>query len=352
MLANLKNLKSPILITGHTGFKGAWLGSLLEVMGIPFLGYSLAPDKESLAIDFLENYADYEKIADIRNYRSLKKFINKYNPEAVIHLAARPLVLDSYAQPLDTFEVNTMGTANLLDVCRKNGNVKAVLVITTDKVYRNFEKSIAFKESDALKGKDPYSSSKVAAEAVVDGWISISQNFNGPRIATARAGNVIGGGDLSARRLIPDLIKGIKSNSKVKIRNPESTRPWQHVLDPVFGYLMYLDYLLENSKYEFTLNFGPKEESLTVLDVANKFMNKFGANQLIDIDSHNDGLLESKNLNLDSKLATKEIKWTPAWSQNKAIDLTADWWLNSDMGKNSKEITQHQISQYIRAIGE
>lgn len=343
-------LKSPILITGHTGFKGAWLGSLLNELGIPFIGFSLAPDKESLAIEFTENYSDYEKIADIRNYRILKKFINKHSPEAVIHLAAQPLVLDSYTQPLETFEVNTMGTANLLDICQNNKNVKAVLVITTDKVYQNSEKSITFKESDALKGKDPYSSSKVAAEAVVDGWISVSENFNGPRIATARAGNVIGGGDLSSRRLIPDLIKGIKSNSKVKIRNPESTRPWQHVLDPIFGYLMYLDYMLENSRYEFTLNFGPKEESLPVFDVANKFMSKFNANELIEIDSNGNYLLEAKHLNLDSKLATTEIDWTPTWTQNEAINFTADWWLNSNMGNNSKEVTKHQIEQFLRAV--
>ena len=231
------SINGPVLVTGHTGFKGTWLTLLLEKLGVEVIGYSLEPEKDSLYARIGREGMISEKFADVRNFTAVQKFVDITKPVAVIHLAAQPLVLESFRSPRETFDTNVMGTVNLLESAFKSESVLAFLAITTDKVYKNENKGLAFKESDALAGKDPYSASKVGSEAAVDAWQQISKSLGGPRVTAIRAGNVIGGGDWAKNRLVPDLIRGFKSGSKTIIRNPRSLRPWQHVLEPLSGYL-------------------------------------------------------------------------------------------------------------------
>jgi CDP-glucose 4,6-dehydratase len=321
----LQNLPGPVLITGHTGFKGTWMTLLLQQLGIPIVGYALKPEQDSL-YDRAKLQGQIPEIyADIRNYKKLKKFIEKHKPSVIIHMAAQPLVLESYKIPLTTFDVNVMGTVNLLDLAFKAKTVKCVLVVTSDKVYRNDNFGRRFVETDALEGEDPYSASKVATEAAVKAWQKISEEFEGPKIVSVRAGNVIGGGDFAENRLIPDLVKSvlIKKENFV-IRNPESTRPWQHVLDPLAGYILALESSLLG-KSEPSYNFAPKDQSLSVREVAESFIKLSGSkvNLIIEQSGKN---LEASTLNLDVTKSNKELNWDSFWNQPDAVAQSYSWW--------------------------
>jgi CDP-glucose 4,6-dehydratase len=231
----LRELPGPVLLTGHTGFKGTWMTFLFEQLKIPVVGYSLPPEKDSLYDRASRTGAIPEKFADIRDYVGLEEFIDFHKPSTIIHMAAQPLVLRSYESPRETFDVNTMGTVNVLDIAFKKAFVQAIIVVTTDKVYRNDNSGRAFVETDALEGKDPYSASKVGTEAVVSAWQQISRVSGGPCVVSVRAGNVIGGGDFAENRLIPDLVRSSLSSKVLNIRNSENVRPWQHVLEPLQG---------------------------------------------------------------------------------------------------------------------
>jgi CDP-glucose 4,6-dehydratase len=238
----LSRLSGPVLITGHTGFKGTWLTILLEKLGIPTIGYSLKPLQGSLFERAEVTGRIPELFADIRDRNSLNSFIELHKPSCVIHMAAQPLVLESYNNPFETFDINVMGTVNLLETSFNHDFIQSIVVVTTDKVYRNDNSGRKFIETDPLEGKDPYSASKVATEAVVSAWQQISKAQGGPRVISVRAGNVIGGGDFANNRIIPDLVRSIMIEKKdVVIRNPESTRPWQHVLDSLAGYILALE---------------------------------------------------------------------------------------------------------------
>ena len=256
--SGLKALSGPVLITGHTGFKGTWMTLLLEELGIETVGVSLPPTKDSLYGRLERKGAIKEEFVDIRDFKSLGNVVRELNPSAVFHMAAQPLVMESYKTPRETFETNVMGTANLLSAALAVRSIQAISVITTDKVYRNENTGRRFLESDPLAGKDPYSASKVGTEAVVSAWQQIVDVEGGPRIISVRAGNVIGGGDFAENRIIPDLVRGIISGKPVKIRNPRSTRPWQHVLDPLCGYVQSIEYSLSGGKTR-QFNFGPIE---------------------------------------------------------------------------------------------
>jgi CDP-glucose 4,6-dehydratase len=247
-LPALRALSGPVLVTGHSGFKGTWLTLLLEKLGIEVVGFSLSPEKDSLFDRASRTGAISEVFADIRDYERLNSYINSVKPSAIIHMAAQPLVLESYRLPKDTFDVNVMGTVNVLDSAFNTDSVKAVIVVTTDKVYRNDNSGLAFIESDPLEGKDPYSASKVGTEAVVAAWQQIQRTSGGPKVVAVRAGNVIGGGDWGDSRLLPDLIRSFSSGQKMTVRNPASTRPWQHVLDPLSGYISTLEAVLNDEK--------------------------------------------------------------------------------------------------------
>ena len=285
LITNLSAINEPVLITGHTGFKGSWMTLLLEKLGIEWVGISLQPKPDSLYNSIAQKNRQ-EYFVDIRNYENLEKIISIIKPKYVIHLAAQPLVLNSYIEPRETFETNVLGTVNLLDTLVMNSSTSKIVIATTDKVYKQKKFKKSFKESDSLGGKDPYSWSKVGTEAVVGAWQQITNTQGGPKIISVRAGNVIGGGDSSQNRLLPDLIKGFITNSSVEIRNPNSTRPWQHVLDPLSGYLL----ALAKDTKENTFNFSPNSESLSVKEVTKIAQQSWGGQSKVNFSEAKDSL--------------------------------------------------------------
>jgi CDP-glucose 4,6-dehydratase len=326
-LPRLRQLPGPILITGHTGFKGTWTTLLLDFLNIPVVGYSLEPTQDSLFNKVKPSNLQVSRFADVRDRSSLTKIFNEVKPSAVIHLAAQPLVIESYRTPLETFETNVIGTANVLSAARDTHSILGLIAVTTDKVYENLNMGRRFIESDALRGKDPYSASKVAAEATVAAWQQIAEIKGGQKITAVRAGNVIGGGDMADNRLIPDVVRGIKNNRKVDIRNPQSTRPWQHVLDPLLGYLMTLEFQLTGGSVE-ALNFGPAEESLSVASVIQIIKKEWPDCVEFDYSQSETNIptLESKTLDLNSQKAETTLGWAPNWSQESAIRSSINWW--------------------------
>jgi CDP-glucose 4,6-dehydratase len=321
----LRELPGPVMLTGHTGFKGTWMTLFLEYLGISVVGYSLPAEKESLFDRASRKGIIPEAFADVRDYQKLQKFVYEHKPSAIIHMAAQPLVLKSYESPLETFDINVMGTANILDIVFKRDFVKAIIVVTTDKVYRNENAGHIFVETDPLEGKDPYSASKVGAEAVVSAWQQLAKVYGGPSVVSVRAGNVIGGGDFADNRIIPDLIRGVITGDLIEIRNPESTRPWQHVLDPAKGYLMALENSLTISNYQ-SFNFGPNELSISVREVT-EIAKRFFPTLKVKLEKLNlPNQMEALTLNLDSNLSKNHLNWHPSFNQKEALEMSFDWW--------------------------
>jgi CDP-glucose 4,6-dehydratase len=319
-------LPGPVLITGHTGFKGTWATVLLEELGVEVIGFSLIPESNSLFERADRTGAIKEVFGDIRDSETLDSYIKNLKPSAIIHMAAQPLVLESYRRPRETFDVNIMGTVNVLSSAFAHDFVQAVVVVTTDKVYRNDNSGRAFIESDALEGKDPYSASKVGTEAVVAAWQQIQRISGGPKVVAVRAGNVIGGGDWANNRLLPDLIRSFSSGQKLTVRNPLSTRPWQHVLDPLYGYLATLEGLLNDVKIS-SINFAPETKSIEVAEVAKVAIETWRLETNIEIiGSGLNANTEASSLDLNPDLAKRILKWTPIWSQTEAIISTVQWW--------------------------
>lgn len=319
------SLGSPILITGHTGFKGTWLTLLLERFGLEVVGYS-KPAKSGTLYERLDRSKRVrEYLGDVRDKEQFHKFLHSTKSEVIFHLAAQPLVIESYKNPLETLDVNVIGTASVLDAAINSGFVKLVVVVTSDKVYANNNSKTRFNEENVLWGYDPYSSSKVGAELVADAWRNVSANRGSElRILTVRSGNVIGGGDNSPGRLMTDVVEGFLAKSSVKVKHPESTRPWQYVLDPLIGYLMAAEHKLVADGPE-TFNFGPTTNSLSVkqvLEVAQNYWPELTKAEFAK-DSHP---LEKKYLDLDSNLAQSVLKWKPKWTQENAVRSTLKWW--------------------------
>jgi CDP-glucose 4,6-dehydratase len=324
----LRALPGPILITGHTGFKGTWLTFLLEHLGVPTVGYSLAPEKDSLYDRAKLKGKIPEIYADIRDADTFRKFIATHKPSAIVHMAAQPLVLQSYKTPRETFDVNVMGTVNVLDEAFATDCIQAVIVVTTDKVYRNNNSGRAFVESDPLEGKDPYSASKVGAEAVVSAWQQIQKVSGGPKVVSVRAGNVIGGGDWAENRLIPDLVRGFISGNPIEIRNPNSTRPWQHVIEPLVGYLMTLEYVLEGGVIS-SINFAPNGESLSVREVVRIALESWIAESNIRfVENKDKSQLESSILKLNAEYSNKLFPQLQTVDQTESIKKSIIWWKN------------------------
>lgn len=320
----LKDLNGPVLITGHSGFKGTWMTLLLQNIGFNVIGYSLDPEKDSLFSLAKRKGKIEEAFEDIRDRKKLEKFIKKHKPSLIFHLAAQPLVIDSYSNPYETFEINSIGTANILDIAHRIDSVKFIGVVTTDKVYENKELGNRFKEGDALAGSDPYSESKVAAEAAIRTWQKISNIENGPKIVSLRAGNVIGGGDLSKNRLTADIVRAIRTGTELKIRNKNSSRPWQHVLDVLFGYLLAADASLLNNQIK-AINFAPHGKSLTVDELVSIVKSKIPTLN-VGYSETNQSNIEAINLQLDSTFANKVLGWEPYYSQQESVIVTFDWW--------------------------
>ena len=315
-----------VLLTGHTGFKGSWLALWLTELGAAVVGVALAPDTSPSHWDLLGlDIAEHR--LDIRDDRALASIVADTQPEIVFHLAAQPLVRRSYRDPLETWSTNVMGTANLLDACRQTKSVRAIVVVTSDKCYENQEWSRGYSETDRLGGHDPYSASKAAAELVAASYRSAFFHApDAPLLATARAGNVIGGGDWADDRLIPDLVRSIAARTKLEIRSPNATRPWQHVLESLSGYLLLGQKLIEGHK-EFTegWNFGPGPEANCSVE---EVLTRLGARwpefawQAISAPQPH----EANLLYLDSAKAHAKLGWLPVWSLDDALTATADWY--------------------------
>ena len=322
----LRELPGPILLTGHTGFKGTWLTLLLERLNVPVVGLSLAPQKDSLFERAARQGKIHEVFTDICGYSQVERFIVETQPSAILHMAAQPLVLESYKAPRETFSTNVMGTVNILNTAFSCDSVKLVGVVTTDKVYRNDDSGRAFVESDPLAGKDPYSASKVGAEAAVAAWQQIRKVNGGPKVISLRAGNVIGGGDWADSRLLPDLAKGFIADKHVILRNPESTRPWQHVLDPLRGYLMAMEYLLDGGEIE-ALNFGPAAASLKVRDVVEVAQRSWPKPTDVSFSENSSSVVrEAVALQLNAYMANTLLGWQMKWTQAEAVASTIRWW--------------------------
>ena len=343
-----------VLITGHTGFKGSWLSVWLREMGAQVIGYGLDPytEKDNFVLSGLS-----EKITDIRgdvrDRKKLKEVFDQYQPEIVFHLAAQPLVRLSYEIPVETYEVNVMGTIHVLEAVRESNSVKVGVMITTDKCYENKEQIRGYRESDPLGGYDPYSSSKGACEIAITSW---RNSFFNPKefqkqdksIASVRAGNVIGGGDWATDRIIPDCIRALEAGKPIEIRNPKAIRPWQHVLEPLSGYLLLAQKMWENpGKYCDAWNFGPNQEDVaTVWDVAALLVSKSGKGELVDSSNPN-ALHEAGLLLLDTSKAKHFLGWNPKLNLEETISLTADWYKKYKM-EEVYRLCVEQIRHYLK----
>jgi CDP-glucose 4,6-dehydratase len=322
---------------------------LLEKLNIQAVGLSLEAEPGALYNKVEQSLISPSEVGDIRDIRQIERVLREYNPSAIIHLAAQPLVLESYKIPLQTFETNVMGTANILEASRNMSSIKSIVVSTTDKVYENGNLGIPFKEIDPLKGKDPYSASKVGTESVVSAWQKISQLEDGASLISVRSGNVIGGGDFAKDRIIPDLIRAISKKEVPFLRNPDSIRPWQHVLDPLFGYLLSLEYGLAERRYE-SFNFGPSSLGLTVKELARLILREWDMEELGIGTPSGEENREAIVLNLDSTKSRKSLSWKPIWGQEEAIIRTSIWWKNVLQDKKDYfQATLTDIEIYIQS---
>jgi CDP-glucose 4,6-dehydratase len=338
-----------VLVTGHTGFKGTWLTILLERLGFEVVGLSLPPAEESLYNALKRRGKIDETFTDITDSNSLQAAITRFKPAHIFHLAAQPLVLESYKDPKATFSTNVMGTVNLLDSLFRTDSSEGIVVCTTDKVYRNNDSGARFVEDDALKGKDPYSASKVGTESVVNAWQQIADISGGPQLCSVRAGNVIGGGDFASNRLMPDLIRSLMKKMPLEIRNLRSTRPWQHALDPLMGYILAMN-ALKSGSYSPAYNFGPNEGSLSVGDVVQIAKKELTSLEIAQSD-FSDTRLEAKNLDLDSSLSKNQLNWRPAWTQEEAVVATALWWKGYLNDPSSAErLTNNDIEFRLNSV--
>lgn len=337
-----------VFLTGHTGFKGGWLSLWLQSMGAEVHGYALNPPTEPN----LFTAAEVEKgmasstIADIRDAERLTSAMQEARPQIILHLAAQPLVRYSYAQPVETYAVNVMGTVNLLEAVRATPGVKAIVNVTTDKCYENREWVWGYRENEAMGGFDPYSSSKGCAELVTSAYRQSFLNPAGISLASARAGNVIGGGDWAADRLIPDFLRAMDAGETLKIRSPQSTRPWQHVLEPLSGYLMLAERLyIEGQAFADGWNFGPQDEDARPV----RWIIERMAEMRNDVSWQCDESPqphEAHYLKLDSSKAHGRLNWQPRWRLHIALQKTLEWHEAWRSGADTRAVTMAQIAEY------
>ena len=339
-----------VLVTGHTGFKGSWLVYWLYKMGANVVGYSLKFPTKPNHLELLKDIEIISIIGDIRDLKKLDNVIAKYNPDIVFHLAAQPLVRYSYQDPILTYETNVIGTLKVFEACKKN-NVKAIINITSDKCYENKEWIWGYKETDRLGGYDPYSSSKACSEILTSSYRNSYFNIKDYKkthitlLASCRAGNVIGGGDWAEDRLIPDIIKATYNNKKIYIRSPKSIRPWQHVLEPLSGYLLLGQKLLEEKKeFAYAWNFAPEKNEIFNVEEIVKKTTKYWDKIDYKIDNKKD-LHEANLLNLDCSKANFYLKWNAAWGIEKTIQKTICWY--KDFYINNKVNTYKDLQEYI-----
>lgn len=338
------------LVTGHTGFKGSWLSIWLRELGANVIGYALEPYTEN------DNFVVAKigskirnNIGDITDYSNLKKVFDEYQPEVVFHMAAQPLVRLSYKQPKLTYDTNVMGTVNILECCRLTESVKAIINVTSDKCYENKEWPWGYRESDPIGGYDPYSSSKGCSEIVTSAYRNsfFNRGEHNISISSVRAGNVIGGGDWREDRLVPDCIRALRNNKSIGIRSPKSIRPWQHVLEPLSGYLLLASKMYEDGKkYSGAWNFGPYLNSaVTVEELVKSVIKRWGNGRYRDLSEESSGEPhEAQSLTLDISKAMNLLNWSPALSVDEAIEYTVNWYKASDV---DYDFCVRQIKDYV-----
>jgi CDP-glucose 4,6-dehydratase len=345
-----KNKK--VFVTGHSGFKGSWLCFFLNNLGAETYGYSLEPDNSYQPLYYLFNTNEDCSFdsKDIRDFDNLNVSIKEFNPDIVFHLAAQPLVIKSYENPIDTFSTNIMGTSNLLEICKSSESIKAVINITSDKCYENKNSIKLYTENDRLGGSDPYSASKACAEIINSSYQKSFYNNNKIGLASARAGNVLGGGDFSENRLIPDIIRSLVGKNKLIVRSPKSTRPWQHVFDVIYGYIILGKKLYENPReFSCSYNFSPNVENcITVEEIL------FKINNLLKIDySIKPGkFYEANLLMLDAEKAKKELNWHPIYDIDNTLKKSVEWYNDFMQNKNIVKKSLSQYSEYMELQNE
>jgi len=353
-LNNLKKFwkKKKVFITGHTGFKGSWLTVFFHLLGAKVYGYSLKQDKISLYnIANIDKIITKSYIGDIRDYTKLKKSIQKSSPDFLIHMAAQPLVRFSYDFPKETYEVNAIGTLNVLNILNQIKSIRNILIITTDKVYKNINQKKYFKEDDELGGHDPYSNSKACAELICQSYYNSFLSEKKISCVTARAGNVIGGGDFAINRIIPDFFRCLKSNKKLVLRYPDAIRPWQHVIEPLYGYVLLLMNISKNkNSINGAWNFGPKKSNNLKVKKIISILNENLNNKIKVYEKYNkkNNYKESDILKLSSNKSKETLNWKPKYNINQSIKLISDWYkaFQKDR-KNILGFTQKQILNYI-----
>ena len=344
-----------VLVTGHTGFKGSWLSIWLHAMGARVIGVALDPatDRDNFVLSGIGEKIDADIRADIRDRQTMQDIFNEYQPEVVFHLAAQPLVRLSYDIPIETYEANVMGTIHIMEAIRHTDSVRAAVMITTDKCYENREQIWGYRENEPMGGYDPYSSSKGAAEIAISSW---RRSFFNPAdygtkhhvsIASVRAGNVVGGGDWAKDRIVPDCIRALEADQTIEIRSPKAIRPWQHVLEPLSGYLLLAAKMLEEpTRYCEGWNFGPRTESVTpVWDVATMITKYYGKGELKDVSDPN-ALHEANLLMLDISKAHALLGWEPRTNIEQCCQLTAEWYKRYRT-ENVYDLCREQIDTFL-----
>ena len=337
--------KKKVMITGNTGFKGTWLSLFLKILGADVIGYAdKIPYKKAILSRKSFNKLFKQYWEDIRDHRSLDKVYKIEKPDMIFHLAAQPLVLESYLKPKETFETNFLGTLNILNILKNASDKIPLVIITTDKVYLNKENKTPFLEQDTLMGDCPYSMSKVCAELLTKSYFEIERNM---RISTVRAGNVIGGGDWAKDRIIPDILKSIIDKKLLQIRNPHSTRPWIHILDVCYGYALVAEKLYNAKPVLLNYNLAPSyRENYSVKDLMKEIFREFNKKDLI-INKVNRNKKEKKYLNLNASKAKKELKWKTNFDFYQATSETGKWYKKVINGESSLKTTEKQIKNYL-----
>jgi CDP-glucose 4,6-dehydratase len=334
-----------VLLTGHTGFKGSWAALWLKRLGAIVTGFALAPDTSPALFDLAEVERDLDsRIGDLRAPEAVRAAVAAADPQIVLHFAAQPIVRRAIADPIEAFAVNAMGTAHLLEALRGAERVQRILIVTSDKVYDNRERGEAFCEDDPLGGKDPYSASKAATEMIARAYADTYFAPRGVALATARGGNVIGGGDYAEDRIVPDIIRAWSRGARPVLRMPEATRPWQHVLDCLAGYLLYVESL--DRAIPRALNFGPDAAaSVTVAELTRAMLEALGAPPEFDVGEREDSI-EMRSLSIDARNAQRELGWRNRLPSAAAVRWTADWHRRVRLGEEARAVTLDEIEAY------